>query len=169
MLTTLAALCTGLSLMVVPSSEKSAAKPALFEHESHVLEKTNAERARHGLRPLVLDRRLLNSARRHAAWMTRTQNLQHTGQPVGENIAMGQSSSTEVVRDWMNSPGHRQNMLQQGYDSVGIGVFCDASGRLWATQNFGRHAGTTAPALTPSSFMPPLDPFVAPRTGGTGC
>jgi uncharacterized protein YkwD len=89
---------------------------------------------------------------------------------LGENIITGGGlTSNSSHAAWMNSPGHRQNLLQQGYDSVGIGVYCDASGRLWATQNFGRHAGTAAPALTPSSFMPPLNPFVAPQTGGTGC
>ncbi len=67
----------------------------------------------------------------------------------------------------MNSAGHRENVLQPGYDSIGIGVYCDAGGHLWATQNFGRHTGTRAPPLT--ADIPPLDPFVSPATGGTGC
>jgi uncharacterized protein YkwD len=136
MLTTVGAFCAGLSLMVVPSTDKPAAKPALFEHESRVLEKTNAERARHGLRPLELDKHLLDSARGHAAWMTRTQNLQHTGQPVGENIAMGQSSSTEVVRDWMNSPGHRANILNPGYTRIGVAAYTTPNGTTYWCQQF---------------------------------
>ena len=146
MLTTVAALCAGLSLMVVPSTDNPAAKPALFEHESHVIEKTNAERARHGLRPLELDKRLLDSARGHAAWMTRTHNMQHTGQPVGENIAMGQSSSTEVVRDWMNSPGHRANILNPGYTRIGVAAYTAPDGTTFWCQQFGcRLRGPSSP------------------------
>ena len=62
-----------------------------------VVERTNAQRAQYGLPPLQVDVRLLKSARNHAAWMTNNRSMTHTTQPVGENIAMGQRSSGEVV------------------------------------------------------------------------
>ena len=136
MFSTIAALCAGLALSVVSGSGKSDEKPALFQHESGVLQKTNAERARYGLPPLVLDKSLLNSARQHAAWMTRSQTLQHTGQAVGENIAMGQNSSGEVVRDWMNSPGHRANILNPGYTRIGVAGYTAANGQVFWCQQF---------------------------------
>jgi len=138
MISSFAAVCAGLSLMVTPAAKSDAPteKPALFEHESGVLAKTNAERARHGLRPLVLDGTLLKSARRHAAWMTRSQNMQHTSQPVAENIAMGQGTSGEVVRDWMNSPGHRANILNPGYTKIGVAGYTATNGRVYWCQQF---------------------------------
>jgi uncharacterized protein YkwD len=144
----------------------------------------NQERAARGLAPLAWDPQLAGLANEWSTQMAGTGNFAHRDlgavirsagwqgvyTSLGENIITGGGlTSNSSHAAWMNSPGHRQNLLQQGYDTVGIAVFCDADGRMWATQNFGRHLNTGAPALTPSSFMPPLDPFVAPRTGGTGC
>jgi uncharacterized protein YkwD len=56
----------------------------------------------------------------------------------GENIAMGYSSAEQVMEGWMNSPGHRANILNGGYTHIGVGV-CDGCGKHW-TQCFGtRH------------------------------
>ena len=52
---------------------------------------------------------------------------------VGENIAVGQFTPTEVVKDWMDSPGHRKNILHKDFAEIGIGLFGD----YWV-QNFGR-------------------------------
>ena len=54
------------------------AAPDLHAVEAGILAQTNAQRARYGLRPLVLDLRLLFSARRHAQWMSRNHTMQHT-------------------------------------------------------------------------------------------
>jgi len=54
---------------------------------------------------------------------------------VGENIAMGQTSASQVMDDWMNSPGHRANILNGSYTHIGVGV-CDGCGTHW-TQCFG--------------------------------
>ena len=70
--------------------------------ERNIIAKTNAERKRNGLAALALDTSLMKSARSHCNWMARSRSMQHTSAVVAENIAMGQSSSTEVVRDWMN-------------------------------------------------------------------
>jgi uncharacterized protein YkwD len=108
----------------------------LWQVEKNVLARTNAERARYRLPPLRLDRDLLTSARRHAFWMTRSGNLVHTTANVGENIAMGQRSSTEVVRDWMTSPGHRANILNGRYTRIGVAAYTAADGTVFWCQQF---------------------------------
>jgi len=54
----------------------------------------------------------------------------------GENIAMGQRTPEDAVRDWMNSPGHRAAILEEGYGRLGVGVAMDGSGRLYWAQAF---------------------------------
>lgn len=108
----------------------------LLPVEWNIIKKTNARRTRHGLRPLKLDARLMRSARRHATWMTVNHNLQHTSQMVGENIAMGQHDSNEAVQDWMNSPGHRANILDPNYTRIGAAAYIDSDGTIYWCQQF---------------------------------
>jgi len=54
----------------------------------------------------------------------------------GENIAMGQRSPKQVVDGWMNSPGHKANILDSGYGHLGVGVAVDGNGTLYWVQNF---------------------------------
>jgi uncharacterized protein YkwD len=136
MMSSVAILCASLSLMVVPSNEGAAQKPAMHPIESKIVEKTNAERARYGLPPLAIDNSLLGSARQHAVWMTNNRTLQHTHAGVAENIAMGQGSSEEVMRDWMNSPGHRANILNPSYRRIGAAAFTTPSGTIYWCQQF---------------------------------
>lgn len=103
--------------------------------EALVLSGVNAERQRYGLRPLALDRSLLRSARWHTAWMARNGILQHTSAMVGENIAEGQRSAQEAVTDWMNSSGHRANILNGTYNRIGMAAYTSPNGRVfWCTQ-----------------------------------
>src|SRR5687768_401082 len=107
---------TSLLLAVVAASAAPETKPAapaltLHQIEQNIVHYTNLERQRHGLPALQIDASLMHSARRHCGWMANSQSLQHTTQSLAENIAMGQSSSQQAVHDWMNSPGHRANML----------------------------------------------------------
>jgi uncharacterized protein YkwD len=103
--------------------------------ESNVLELTNKERTSRGLPPLVIDESLVNSARQHALWMASRRIMQHTTKPVGENIAMGQSNSTEAVRTWMNSSGHRANILSRAWNRVGAAAYTSPEGRIyWCLQ-----------------------------------
>jgi len=130
-------LCTGTLLLVVAGEE--ALKPderVLLPIERNVVQRTNAERARYGLPPLEVDLTLVQSARNHTAWMTRLQVLQHTTSPVAENIAMGQSNSHEVVQSWMNSPGHRSNILNRTYRKIGVAAYRTASGTIFWCQQF---------------------------------
>ena len=54
----------------------------------------------------------------------------------GENIAMGQSNASAVVTAWMNSEGHRENILKPEYRKIGIGVYYLNDTPYWV-QNFG--------------------------------
>lgn len=111
---------------------------SLHPVEEAVIEKTNAERARHGLAPLVLDTRLMSSARSHCAWMTNSRRLQHTSRPVAENIAMGQSSAREALGSWMSSSGHRANILNRGYRRIGVAAYRAPNGTCYWCQQFTR-------------------------------
>ena len=74
----------------------------------------------------------------------RMENAGFTGDsPMGENIAAGQSSAEEVVQGWMDSPGHCRNMMEPGYNVLGVGYYYLQSNeyqRFW-TQNFGGSHG----------------------------
>jgi uncharacterized protein YkwD len=104
--------------------------------EAHVVSYTNQERARNGLPPLQVDKELMTTAREHAAWMTRNRSMVHTSRPVAENIAMGQPHSGAVVRAWMNSPGHRANILNFAHRKIGVAAFCTESGTIYWCQQF---------------------------------
>lgn len=104
--------------------------------EANVVSYTNQERARYGLEPLVVDKELMETAREHAAWMTRTRNMVHTWRAVAENIAMGQPDSSEVVRAWMNSSGHRANILNSGHRHIGVAAYRTDSGTIFWCQQF---------------------------------
>ncbi|MCC7083458.1 MAG: hypothetical protein IT427_00445 [Pirellulales bacterium] len=108
----------------------------LHEIEKNVIEKTNVERARYGLPPLMIDRNLIQSARTHAAWMTNNHSLQHTSLPVAENIAMGQRSSDEAVSSWMGSSGHRANILNSGHRRIGVAAYRTPDGTIFWCQQF---------------------------------
>ncbi|UGT45124.1 CAP domain-containing protein [Nocardia yamanashiensis] len=114
-----------------------------------VIALTNAARAAAGLPPLTHDPRLSEVARAHSADMIRRGYFAHTSpegaQPwdrtaaahidfrgIAENIAWGQRSAREVVDGWMNSPGHRANILLPDFTHIGVG----RAGEHW-TQLFG--------------------------------
>ncbi|WP_367136577.1 MULTISPECIES: CAP domain-containing protein [Streptomyces] len=115
---------------------------------------TNAERAAAGLRPLAEDHRLAAAAQAHSDDMVARDFYAHTspegsepwdraraaGAPhpgIGENIACGQRSAAEVVQGWMNSPGHRANILKPDFAYIGIGYATGSSAGTYWTQLFG--------------------------------
>jgi uncharacterized protein YkwD len=62
---------------------------------------------------------------------------------VGENIAQGYNSATEFVRAWMNSSGHRENILRTSFDMIGVGVYQDTNGKLHSAQIFASDRAST--------------------------
>jgi uncharacterized protein YkwD len=116
----------------------AAAKPvfAFHEIETELISATNEARMNHGLPPLTVDYALMRSARRHTAWMTRSRRLQHTSAPVAENIAMGQRSVRGAIGTWLNSPGHRANMLSGRYRRLGVAAYRTPEGTIYWCQQF---------------------------------
>lgn len=111
-----------------------------------VLELVNQERARAGLRPV---RQSSCGDRVASAWsaqMARTGSFAHqnlgpvldtcNANRVGENIGAGSVSAEEMSTLWMNSPGHRANILNPAYTHLGVGAVQNSSGRWYATQTF---------------------------------
>ncbi len=125
-----------------PSASKppvqQAAEVGTFAKEVFAI--VNQERAKAGLQALKLDSRLSSMAKDKAVDMAKNNYFDHTsptyGSPfdmmkkygisynyAGENIAMGQRNAQEVMKDWMNSPGHRKNILSANFDTIGIGYY----------------------------------------------
>lgn len=137
-----AALCATAALAGSPAA--NGATQAEISGQSRLLTEVNAARAAHGLRPLRLSRVLSRPARQHSAYLARTGRLDHTGRDgrpfyvrlyaagfsrrkaVGENLGMVGGCSTKlastVVDMWLDSPGHRANLLSKRFRVVGIAV-----------------------------------------------
>ncbi|MFD1848738.1 CAP domain-containing protein [Oceanobacillus bengalensis] len=133
-----------------PNRQNQNQDVALTEFEQEVVRLTNQERRRAGLSNLEVDSTLSGVAREKSKDMQANNYFSHTsptyGSPfdmmaqygvtyrqAGENIARGQNSPEEVVRAWMNSEGHRANILKGGYTHIGVGYVQD--GNYW-TQMF---------------------------------
>lgn len=118
---------------------------------TEVIRLVNIERTKAGLKALKPDTSLNNMAWAKAKDMSQKQYFSHTsptyGSPfqmmkwfgisynyAGENIAKGQKTPTEVVRAWMNSPGHKANILGSKYTLIGVGYF----NGYWAQEFVGR-------------------------------
>ena len=119
-----------------PAAQTASAKVLkMAVWEDGLIQEVNRQRAAHGLAPLTADPWLLHAARHHTAWMTRNENLTHTDQGVAENIAMGQRTVGDAVADWMNSPGHRANILGREYTRIGAAAYTSQSGTsYWCLQ-----------------------------------
>jgi uncharacterized protein YkwD len=120
--------------------------------EAAVADLVNRERGDAGCGNLERDSRLDTAARLHAEDMAANDYFSHDSQDgrsptdrandqgfeggVGENIAQGYPDAEAVMDGWMNSEGHRANLLNCDYDVIGIGV-ADRDGTLYWVQNFG--------------------------------
>ncbi|MCM8711722.1 SafA/ExsA family spore coat assembly protein [Clostridium sp. SYSU_GA19001] len=119
--------------------------------ENEVIRLVNVERSKYGLKPLAANWELSRVARYKSQDMKNKnyfshqsptygspfQMMQHFGivyRTAGENIAMGQRTPQEVMTAWMNSPGHRANILKAEYTEIGVGVAKDGS--IYWTQMF---------------------------------
>jgi len=119
------------------------------EYITKVIELTNTERSKYNLPPLKLSNSLCKSAQEHADDMYINNYFSHTSKDgrtmsdriekysssygyKGENIAFGYDSPEAVVNGWLNSDGHRANILNKNYTDIGVGY----SNGYWV-QNFG--------------------------------
>lgn len=125
---------------------------SLSQFEQEVVKLTNNERAKYGLQPLKIDLKLSEVARTKSSDMKKNGYFSHTsptyGSPfdmmkqfgvqyraAGENIAKGQRSPQEVVNAWMNSEGHRKNILNSNFTHIGVG---HVEGNYWTQMFIGK-------------------------------
>ena len=133
-------------ILLIPTDDTDS----LSEYESEVVRLVNMQRGSAGLKPLAADAELSYVARLKSQDMHDNRYFSHTspvyGSPfqmmkdfgvkyrsAGENLAMGQRTPSEVVTAWMNSPGHRANILNASFTRIGVGYVKD--GNYW-TQMF---------------------------------
>jgi hypothetical protein len=143
----------GVSIILSPLTQAS-------QYDTELLNLTNAERQRAGLPPLRLSSQLGPAAQGHAEDMARNNYFNHQGlngstpsdratavgyrySYVGENISAGNKTPTQTIQQWMNSPGHRQNILNPSYTEIGFGyAYANSSSyRYYWVQVFGSQQG----------------------------
>ena len=126
----------------------------LTANEQQLLDLTNQARANSGLPMLRMDPRLCRAARQHSANMARYNSMSHSldgrshqnraaeaGYPSGmvaENICGSQRDPQSAIYTWLNSSGHRANMLSYQYADLGVGIGYSNNGLPYYTQVFGR-------------------------------
>ncbi|MFI8520693.1 CAP domain-containing protein [Streptomyces sp. NPDC085481] len=128
--------------------EVSAVVGTVSQFVQQVVGLANTEREKAGCAPLRSDARLREAAQRHADDMARRDYYAHTnpeghnagdritaaGYPWatwGENIHRGPETPTQAIEDWMNSEGHRKNILNCSFKDIGVGVTLTGNGPWW--------------------------------------
>jgi uncharacterized YkwD family protein len=134
-------------VMMIPDTN------TLASYEQQVFQLVNKERAARGLGTLTYNSEVARCARFKSQDMINKGYFSHTsptyGSPFkmmesfgirfsngGENIAYGQRTAQEVMTGWMNSAGHRANILSAAYTQIGVGVAKASNGTLYWTQLF---------------------------------
>jgi uncharacterized protein YkwD len=124
-------------------------------YTGQVLALTNSERAKAGCKALSMNSKLTSAAQSHSADMAANNYFSHDSQDgrspfdrmkdvgysfsaAAENIAMGQRTPADVMTAWMNSPGHKANILNCTYTQIGVGYALNKAGSPYWTQDFGK-------------------------------
>ncbi|EGZ30305.1 hypothetical protein PHYSODRAFT_421947, partial [Phytophthora sojae] len=128
--------------------------------QSLLLAAVNKERAACGLPSLCMSSKLQSAAQKHSNDMAAKNYMSHTGSDgssmsqritasgyqwtdIAENVAAGQKDVAAVMKSWMNSAGHKQNILSKDYTMFGCGYAYSAksSYKHYWTQDFGAGSG----------------------------
>jgi uncharacterized protein YkwD len=139
------------------TSAPSPAATASSVPSATVSDLTNTERARAGIATLTVNAQLDEAAQLQATQLAALQVLQHNipngtyptppdrlaasgyaWQAYGENIASGYPSPADAMAAWMNSSGHRDNILNPAFTEIGTASTADATGRMYWVQVFGK-------------------------------
>ena len=163
----------GTTLVATPvkafAKESASANISLQDYANEVVSLVNQERAKQGLNALQVIPALNNAATKRSQELvtlfshtrpdgsncaTVLNEFGVTWKTTGENIAYGYATPEDVMTGWMNSSGHRANILSENFDSIGIGVVSE-NGVLYWTQVFAggisvNNSVTTTPTITPS-------------------
>ena len=137
--------------LVADDKPKEKEKFTLSKEEQQVLDLTNKERKDAGLKALTANEKLFKAARAHSENMAKKDELNHTldgkgpserladsgygFRSLGENCAAGQRTPAEAITSWMNSEGHKANLLSE-HAEIGIGIAATADGKKYWTQVF---------------------------------
>src|SRR3954471_12845391 len=136
--------------MIYPGQKINVPSQNGYSMEQEVIKLVNQERAKNGLSTLKYDWELARVAEHKSLDMRSLGYFSHTSptygspfdmmknygihyQAAGENIAKGQTSAQQVMNAWMNSSGHRANILSANFTHIGVGYI--AEGNYW-TQMF---------------------------------
>ncbi|PRR79218.1 CAP domain-containing protein [Clostridium luticellarii] len=136
-----------------PSQNSGQTSSAISAEANEVIRLVNVERNKNGLAPLKANAELSKVAATKAQDMIDKNYFSHTsptyGSPfdmmskfgikyttAGENIAYGQKTPEEVMNGWMNSSGHRANILNSNFTEIGVGVAKDKNGTPYWVQMF---------------------------------
>lgn len=135
------------------SNDNQNTSDSFLSFQEEVVRLVNVERSKRGLSELSFNTQLSNVATLKSQDMINKNYFSHTsptyGSPfdmmkqfnisyktAGENIAKGQKTPEEVVNAWMNSQGHRENILSTNFTDIGVGVAESSNGTLYWTQMF---------------------------------
>ncbi|WP_237389776.1 CAP domain-containing protein [Bacillus sp. USDA818B3_A] len=135
------------------AQNNTAATGTVSQFAQQVIDLTNQQRTKNGLQALKADTQLSGVAQKKAVDMQQNHYFSHTsptyGSPfdmmrdfgvsyksAGENIAQGQRTPQEVVTAWMNSEGHRKNILSSNFTHIGVGF--EQTGKNWSQMFIGK-------------------------------
>jgi len=137
-----------------PAGVAAPAEAGLAPWAADMLSQVNAQRSANGAAPLAPCAALARAAQSHTEDQAAHHTMTHTGSDgsnisvraarvgytgwsgLAENVAMGYPSVTAVMTGWMNSAGHRANLLNAAYNHIGLGLAYDGATPYW-TQDFG--------------------------------
>ncbi len=139
--------------IIYPGQKLTIPTVTTTTQEDEVIRLVNVQRSKAGLQQLKTNWQLCRVARYKSADMANKGYFSHTsptyGSPfrmmesfglrfsaAGENIAYGQRTPAEVMNGWMNSPGHRSNILNATYMEIGVGLAKNKNGVSYWTQLF---------------------------------
>jgi uncharacterized protein YkwD len=134
------------------TSTRTTTSNGISAELQQVVDLVNRERAKAGCKALTIDDKLMLAAQRHSQDQADHKTMSHDGsdgsdvgdrldrvgyawRAYGENVAWNQQNPTAVMDAWMNSPGHRANILNCSFTEIGVGV-ARSNGPYW-TQDFG--------------------------------
>ncbi len=143
------------ALMIFATSltAADAKKFQVSDTEQGVIDATNAERKEKKLPALVMNPKLMEAARAHAANMVKQSKMAHELDGVnvdtraktagyrfsrlGENVAWNQQTPKDVLAGWMDSKPHRENILNKDFTEIGVAAVANANGEIYWCQVFG--------------------------------
>jgi uncharacterized protein YkwD len=146
----------GLTMFVTqcaPPQCAPAPAPAPSGPAAQVVALVNQHRAAAGVAPVTMHPALNSAAQNHSSYQAAANTMTHDGAGGtdagdriaasgydwglwGENVASGQPDAASVMQAWMNSTGHRKNILDPRFTDIGVGIAYSASGVSFWTEDF---------------------------------